>query len=143
MYKIEINEETKYTDSKTCVFCGKYIKDEWGVDYRFLCRECTESIENEIYNLLKEKSEYKHRIKEVRLLRYDHMNTPTNDVTTIIINVTEYIGSTEYVLVRIPTAKMLEVRDLQDEDLLFTYIEIHIKAGIKNGERFKFIPRYY
>lgn len=139
MYKIEINEETKYTDSKTCVFCGKYIKDEWGVDYRFLCRECTESIENEIYNLLKEKSEYKHRIKEVRLFRYDHMNTPTNDVTTIIMNTW---WRNEYVLVRIPTAKMLEVRDLQDEDLLFTYIEIHIKAGI-NGEKFKFIPKYY
>ena len=141
MYKIEINEETKYTKSETCVFCGKYIKD--GVDYRFLCRECRESIEDEIYNLLKKKSEYKRRIKEVRLFRYDHMNTPTNDVTTIIIDVNEYVGSSEYVLVRIPTAKMLEVRDLQDEDLLFTYIEIHIKAGIKNGERFKFIPRYY
>lgn len=137
MYKIEINEETKYTDSKTCVFCGKYIKD--GVDYRFLCRECTESIENEIYNLLKEKSEYKHRIKEVRLSRYDHMNTPTNDVTTIIMNTW---WRNEYVLIRIPTAKMLEVRDLQDEDLLFTYIEIHIKAGI-NGEKFKFIPKTY
>lgn len=140
MYKIEINEETKYTDSKTCVFCGKYIKDEWGVDYRFLCLECTESIENEIYNLLKEKSEYKHRIKEVRLSRYDHMNTPTNDVTTIIMNTW---WRNEYVLIRIPTAKMLEVRDLQDEDLLFTYIEIHIKAGIKNGEIFNFIPKYY
>lgn len=139
MYKIEINEETKYTKSETCVFCGKYIKDEWGVDYRFLCRECTESIENEIYNLLKEKSEYKHRIKEVRLSRYDHMNTPTNDVTTIIMNTW---WRNEYVLIRIPTAKMLEVRDLQDEDLLFTYIEIHIKAGI-NGEKFNFIPKTY
>lgn len=137
MYKIEINEETKYTKSETCVFCGKYIKD--GVDYRFLCRECRESIEDEIYNLLKEKSEYKHRIKEVRLSRYDHMNTPTNDVTTIIMNTW---WRNEYVLIRIPTAKMLEVRDLQNEDLLFTYIEIHIKAGI-NGEKFNFIPKYY
>lgn len=139
---MELNEETKYTKSKTCVFCGKHIENYWNLDYRFLCRECRESIEDEIYNLLKKKSEYKHGIEEVRLLGRVH-GIPTNDVTTIIIN-TGWInkGWNEYVLIRIPTAKMLEVRDLHDEDLLFTYIEIHIKAGI-NGEKFNFIPKTY
>lgn len=114
--------QTKYKKSDTCVFCGEKVFNKKR-DGNFLCLDCEKMIEKEIYNLLKEKSVYKDDIKEVSLFSSSGWGS-THKNTTIKIGYN--YGRNIYVI--LPTAKILEIRDLKNEQLLLDYLELEIKV---------------
>lgn len=114
--------QTKYKKSDTCVFCGENIFNGKH-DGKFLCWDCEELIEKEIYDLLKEKSIYKNDIKEVSIFSSSGWGS-THKNTTIKIGYN--YGRNIYVI--LSTSKILEIRDLKDEQLLLGYLESEIKV---------------
>lgn len=114
--------QTKYKKSDTCVICGNPVFNRKR-DGNFLCSKCEKEIKNEIYELLKEMSAYKDDIKEVSISSVSNWGS-TNKNTTIKIGYN--YGRNIYVV--FPTAKVLEIRDLKDKDLLFNYLETEIKV---------------
>lgn len=120
--RIKQMNQTKYKKSDTCVFCGKKVFNSKR-DGNFLCWDCKKIIENEIYDLLKEKSVYKDDIKEVSVYSSSGWGS-THKNTTIKIGYN--YGRNIYVI--LSTAKILEIRDLKDEQLLLDYLESEIKV---------------
>lgn len=114
--------QTKYKKSDTCVICGISILNRKR-DGNFLCSKCEKKIESEIYDLLKEMSNYQDDIKEVSILSVSNWGSTNKNMT---IKIGYHYGRNIYVI--LSTAKVLEIRDLQDTDLLFDYLESEIKT---------------
>lgn len=114
--------KTKYTKSDICTICGHKIFNGKR-DGRFLCYNCSSTIEKEIFDLLREKSQYKDKIKNVNLLSSSSWGS-TNKNTTIKIEYEQYNN----IYVILPKFKILEIRDLKNIDLLFNYLEVEINV---------------
>lgn len=114
--------QTKYKKSDTCVICGNSVFNRKR-DGNFLCSKCEKEIKNEIYELLKEMSAYKDDIKEVSISSVSNWGSTNKNIT---IKIGYHYGRNIYVV--LPTAKVLEIRDLKDKDLLFNYLETEIKV---------------
>ena len=112
--------QPKYKKSDNCVLCGKQLFNGER-DGNCICIFCEDEIKNELYDLLREKSKYGGRIKEISLTTYSKWGR-SNKNTTIKIGY-DY-GRNIYVV--LSTSKILEVRELQNEDLLFKYLETEI-----------------
>lgn len=112
----------KYTKSDKCIFCGEEIYNR-SKDGLFMCMTCSFKFEQELKKLLLEKSQYADKIKKVSV----ESKTPFGlSHKTTCIKVEMMIGSNTYV--QIPTSRILEIRELNDTDLLFKYIEMEIKV---------------
>ena len=114
--------QTKCKKSDTCIICGEQIFNKKR-DGLFLCLKCKQEIENEILDLLKDKSEYKDSIKDVSLFSASNWGSSQK---TMIIKIGYDYGRNIYV--RIPTSKVLEVKDLNNDDLLLNYLDAEIKV---------------
>ena len=114
--------QTKYKKSDTCVICGISILNRKR-DGNFLCSKCKKEIESEIYNLLKERSDYQDDIKEVSVSSVSNWGSTNKNMT---IKIGYHYGRNIYVI--LSTAKVLEIRDLQDTNLLLDYLESEIKT---------------
>lgn len=114
--------QTKYKKSDTCVICGKQIFNK-KLDGKFLCWECKEEVENYFLDLLKNKSEYKDNIKKISLFTTSGWGYSQKTMT---IKVGYNYGRNIYVM--IPTSKALEIKDLNNNDLLINYLDSEIKV---------------
>lgn len=124
--------QTKYKKSDTCVICGATVFNRKH-DGNFLCYECEKNIEKEIFNLLKDKSQYKDKIKKVSLSSSSSWGS-TNKNVIIKIEYEQYNN----IYIILSTFKVLEIRDLKDIDLLFNYLEVEINVQyITQTNKFK------
>ena len=113
-----------YTKSDKCLMCGEEIYNSKR-DGKFLCLDCRNKIEQELMDIL-QASEYKEKIKNVSLSTCSSYGS-SNKTTTIKVAVEEKRN----IYVQIPTDKLLQIRDLEDNELLFEYLEIEIKCQYK------------
>ena len=114
--------QTKYKKSDTCIICGKQMFNGKR-DGNFLCWECEKEIKNYFLDLLKDKSEYKDSIKDVSLFSASSWGSSQK---TMIIKIGYNYGRNIYV--RTPTSKVLEIKDLNNDDLLINYLDSEIKV---------------
>lgn len=115
---------TKYKKSSRCIFCSNEIKQSKR-DGKFLCSDCLNNYNNKILDLLKENSMYKDKIQRVQGYTSSYYGT-SNKTTVITIQIKN--NKYSHVYVKIPTHKLLEIMELNN-DALVEYIdaEIHIQ----------------
>ncbi len=113
---------TTYKKSNKCVFCDTEIK-QTKRDGKFLCYNCAHDYENKINDLLITSSKYKDKIQNVSVYTYSSYGT-SNKTTTIKVLVNKNIYSHAYI--KIPTHKILETMELNDDNLLLEYIDAEI-----------------
>ena len=114
--------QTKYKKSDTCVICGKQMFNGKR-DRNFLCLECEKEIKNYFLDLLKDKSGYIDNIKDISLFSASSWGSSQK---TMIIKIGYDYGRNIYV--RIPTSKVLEIKDLNNDYLLINYLDSEIKV---------------
>ena len=110
---------TKYKKSEKCAICEEQIVQS-KTDGKFLCKDCILKYQDRLMELLKANSQYKDRIKEISIGTASRYGI--SHKTTIIKLLANKIQSS-HVYVKIPTYKILETMELNDDTLLFEYLE--------------------
>jgi len=116
-----MDKDTKFKKSDYCVICGEKIIQSIR-DGKFLCNDCLTVYQKRIFDLLKT-SKYKDKICNVN--GYTCSNYGTSNKNTIIkISINRnFIG---HVYVKIPTYKIFELIELQNDKILLEYLVAEI-----------------